>query len=228
MPDGGTVMDAGDAAGDGSTIRVVARNAYQQAPLPALCGADGSCPSGQVCFHLAAELAVCDVPYPPSSDQCAAQNGFGVDKCGCNGLACGPGRICREVSVECSCGPGFYNDCVDTACSSSTDCPSGSVCTPPSFILPVGAPNPIDATGRCFTPFCTSDSDCVDGSGGRCALLLTEPQQAGQTRLTAVRCVYPGVPDATACGGTGAASNYFSNYYSSDVASFYACPSLAH
>src|SRR4029453_11566324 len=107
------------------------------------------------------------------------------------------GKTCISVIVTCSCQDTPYNACVDTACESGTDCPSGSVCTPPVYIHPETIYQP--AIGRCFVPACTSDADCTDGDAGRCAMIVAQPLQSGDIQMVGVRCVYAGATSSTIC-----------------------------
>jgi hypothetical protein len=45
---------------------------YPRRPME--CSADSSCPAGLRCFHLTAEVGICDAPSPPSVDQCPPED----------------------------------------------------------------------------------------------------------------------------------------------------------
>ena len=162
---------------------------YPQLPP---CDANGACPEGQTCFHLAAELAVCDIAQRLVQTACP---NTGVDKCACGGLTCAAGLSCAAVPYDFH----FQNDCLETPCTSPEDCAGGSVCTPTSLILGSGATTS-PPVGRCFTPLCTSDAACTGGVDGRCAVVMTVPGPAGTAHLDKIGCVFAGkAADATAC-----------------------------
>ena len=150
-------------------------------PLPSPCDATGSCPEGLTCFHLAAELAVCDIPQSPVRTTCS----FTTDECDCSGRTCASGLVCVTLQESAH----SYNTCLQTACAAPSDCAGGTVCTPTSLI--------VKTPGRCFTPACRSDADCSGGVDGRCALVV---EFNGGPRLERVGCVFAGEPaNATAC-----------------------------
>jgi len=160
----------------------------------ASCAADGTCPAGQVCFRLSAEIALCDVPSRAATgDACAP--------------ACDAGKICIAGSGAACLPADDY--CLDAPCTSAGDCGAGTVCTPSSWIgggvsyFSAGPPSP--GNGRCMPRSCQSDQDCARGANGRCALVnLTVAQGCHGSPITqlAVTCVYSGAPaDAGACSG---------------------------
>jgi hypothetical protein len=150
-------------------------------PLPSPCDATGACPEEQTCFHLAAELAVCDIRQSPVRTTC----GSTVDECDCSGRTCAGGLVCVTLQESAH----FYNTCLQTACTAPADCAGGTVCTPTSLI--------VRSPGRCFPPACRSDADCSGGAEGRCALVV---QFNGGPRVERVGCVFAGEPaNATAC-----------------------------
>jgi hypothetical protein len=174
---------AGAGGGAASTARVFETFSAigPPMPLPSPCDAGGACPEGRICFRLAAELAVCDVPEAPVQTACS----FTTDECDCAGRTCAAGRVCVTVQESTH----FYNQCLEPACASPSDCAGGTVCTPTSLITKI--------PGRCFTPVCRSDADCAGGVDGRCALLV---EFNGGPSLEMVGCVFAGLPaDATAC-----------------------------
>ena len=150
----------------------------------------GTCSGGKRCFQLTRELGLCDGPEVTEATDCSPS--FNADEqpdeCGCaptggaggeGGLAarsCSPGKVCRMLTERCSCAPKTANTCVETACETPSDCAEGSVCVPSSLI--VGA--------RCIEVECGGDSDCA--SEERCVAMLNQPQQAGDTFLSWVRC----------------------------------------
>lgn len=161
------------------------------------CTADGGCPDGQVCFRLAAELAVCDIPQEPPTDAVCDP-------------PCGAGQRCNPAVGGGACGS--MNYCFATGCSSASDCSDGTVCAPPSLIH-IGQFGP----GRCLRRFCTSDQDCTNGPNGRCALV----QRAGfvfgcnSSFVTDVNvgCVYSGSPtDPSACASVSRCEDGCSQY----------------
>jgi hypothetical protein len=177
-----------------------------QVPSPPVtvqeCPATGSCPDGARCLRMTAELSVCDPPRPIAT-ACTVGPQDGSDECGCSGATCGAGAVCTAVERYCSCEPQRHNACVPAACASPGDCP-GSVCSPSMLIT--------SPAGRCLMG-CTSDAGCTAGSDGRCALLLTPPQQQGETGAQ-MACVYSRscaggqgcvAGDRTLCGGKGGA-----------------------
>jgi hypothetical protein len=163
--------------------------AYPKPPVE--CGADGSCPTGLTCFHLTAEIGVCDDPAPPATTECTPKEKLdtppfeaqSMDECACNGASCGEGQICHFIEATCSCPTAGHNVCVDTPCTSPADCPDGMVCRPSSYILASGE--------RCIARSCTGDADCTDGAEhGRCMLSLKVPSQAGEVHIDSIRCHY--------------------------------------
>ena len=191
------------------------------------CDPNGGCSAGNVCFHLTADIGLCDTAQPPVATMCT-MGGFGgspPDECSCDAGTCGAGQICVNWQSDQSTGVwSSHNVCVDPACTDPSDCAAGTVCTPSSFILAGQAP--------CLQPLCTSDTDCTDGNDGRCSLVLRTPPQNGRVSIVAIRCVYAGTfdvsaPDPSLCGGTRPAQT--SRRDPPPVAGgFYYCPSLAH
>jgi hypothetical protein len=163
---------------------------------PMLCGEGDRCPDGQRCFRLTQEVALCDVPEREQATTCEIVADAGVDDashdCACPGMGCRPDQRCVASQVTCSCPPKTVHRCVDAPCSSPSDCPSGSVCRPPSFIFENGDPLPSDGTddrGRCVAAGCQSDADCTLVAGGRCGVFVTYPQQGGSPRIS-ISCLY--------------------------------------
>ena len=160
---------------------------YVTNSLPRLsaCAADGDCPNGQICFHLAAELGVCDVPEEPPTDAVCEP-------------ACAAGQdAIRQAGGVCD----FESYCFAAGCTSASDCSDGAVCTPPSLIHD-GNWGP----GRCLHRFCTSDQDCTAAPGGRCAIVQRAAFNFGcngaWVRDASIACVYPGSPTGpNACAG---------------------------
>ena len=204
---GGTSVDSGadTSAGGGSDAGAPLERVFVLGMSnlggvsPLQCDATGTCPVGQTCFHLTAELAICDLSQQTQSGQCSTNSTF-PDACGCNGMNCGAEQVCVSVADECSCAPNHHNECEDRTCDNPSDCMGGAVgnvCTPTSYILAAGYYAPI-AHGRCFFPECTSDADCA---GGRCALILSVPVQGGSVHMSKVGCVFDGAascPNVTA------------------------------
>ena len=173
----------------GTVIGHIDYDGYPRQPME--CSADSSCPAGLRCFHLTAEVGICDAPSPPSVDQCTPADRLDTppfeqkssDACGCNGLSCTTGLRCRYVEATCSCGSSGHNVCVDTPCASPSDCTDGTVCRPSSYILGPGE--------RCVVRSCASDADCSDCiAHGRCVVVLRIPSQAGEVRIAGIRCEY--------------------------------------
>jgi hypothetical protein len=177
---GGGAGGSGGGVGPARVFEVSAGIAPTM-PVPTPCAADGACPDEQICFRLAAELAVCDVAQLPVRTTCS----FTTDECDCTGRTCAAGLVCVMLQESAH----SYNTCLQPPCASPSDCTGGSVCTPTSLIVR----NP----GRCFMPACRSDADCSGGVDGRCALVV---EFNGGPLLERVGCVFAGLPaDATAC-----------------------------
>ena len=85
-------------------------------PLLKPCDAAGACPEGQICFDLAAELAVCDGPQSVRTT-CS----FTTDECDCTGRTCAAGRVCVQVNNSAA----LYNTCLEAACASPSGCAAG-------------------------------------------------------------------------------------------------------
>jgi hypothetical protein len=185
------------------------------------CTASGVCSPGLTCFRLAPDLAVCDAPPLPRGQMCSGPGSTPVtDECGCDALTCDAGQMCVAAEVWCSCAPQVYNGCVDLPCATPADCAGGTVCTPPSLLVPAWAAPPPTVRTRCADAACRSDAECEDGAQGRCAMLLVTPTQQGEMGLRAVRCVYAGSSDTPGvCSGTTPQSL---------GGDFYTCPALAH
>jgi hypothetical protein len=187
--------DASGAGGSGSCAAAmpsrqpVCGTAGLTGPQLSFCASDGSCPDGQVCFRLANELAVCDIPQESPSDAVCDP-------------ACAAGQTCnagRPNPIPCI---PQSNYCFETSCSSSADCGDGTVCTPPSR-LHFGTVGP----GRCLSRSCASDQECTSGLNGRCALVeyATFPGagcNGWYITGASVECVYSGsTTDPGACAG---------------------------
>jgi len=224
---GGSSGSAGGGAGGAGTAshdRVFSLTSHSRKQED--CSESETCSNG-TCFRLTRELSVCSPTAQTPASQCSSATPFSVaDECGCGGLTCAVGKTCVSVQLTCSCEPTSANVCVDTACASAADCGTGTVCTPTAYILPANTGPSVTALGvagmgRCLTPTCTADADCTDGAGGRCALLLDTPDQAGDVRLVGVRCVYGGdATDPGSCAGTAAQP------VDPQTSGYYTCPNL--
>jgi hypothetical protein len=147
----------------------------------------GKCGAGEECFQLTQEIAYCDAPeldhVLDGGGECQPKLG----QCGCpEAGTCEGGRVCIALEVPCSCWPSVAGVCVEPPCSSPTDCPSGSVCLPPSFIR----------DRRCVVATCAGDAECKATSGGVCVMITHGYDQAGEPELTGIHCAYPGTFDA--------------------------------
>jgi len=202
---GSDVGGAGSGGEAGSPERIFLSPNFGHETLEQ-CATDGSCKGGGRCFELTEKIRICDQPQPVESLACTPESKqWPPDECGCGGLACAAGQVCRSVETQCSCGPTYKNTCVASACVAPGECAAGEVCTPSRYILAGDA--------RCFRPRCATDADCTLGPLGRCSLLIRTPLQSGQAQLTGVECVYKGsgeAPDACAQGTPAlAAEGYY-------------------
>jgi hypothetical protein len=191
----GGVIDAGLDSGAG-TVGKTGGHILHSAGFASLseCAPNGDCPGGTACLHLTSELSFCDAPRYMLATSCGNDSAT-PDECACMAKTCPTGQVCAALDHTCSCGPAEHNACVDAPCNAPSDCGSGTLCTPRAFILGTGE--------RCFTPGCSADSDCTTSPGGRCALIVNLPAQAGQAAMRGLLCAYP-VGDASPC-------NYYSD-----------------
>jgi hypothetical protein len=179
---GGQDTGGADTGGESPVERIFSYG-FSIRPLnrPVPCRGPEDC-QGERCVELTKELSVCEAPLLEATECSAKADAPVADECGCDGLTCGPGEICRARELTCSCVPNTVNVCVEEPCRTPSDCADGTVCVPRQFIL----------GGRCLTAQCTADADCDYRPSGVCGLEVSLPSQAGELSLTALRCFYDG------------------------------------